>query len=758
MSENNLPIKVVLQKSTDVQANKGGGSTKFFGTVTPELQEIITQKLENILDYYEDVFEESQLVPAVGKITMKSEAIAKSHKPNDFCRCCPIIGSQDLNEIYIRITQESINQTISLISKLPSEKFRANMTAIQDIQPITASEKISKGLLHIKNQGNFERIRGEIKVKLFDFDDAFDNAQIMDYVLRKLSELGFSDSPTIIAYGDKIQFIKLSVNSFEDISDIAAINGVKSVDFFQEYSLPLNNYMNTDLECLLQANHQTSEVTIGIIDGGISRNNQLLKPYIKERKEYIPPEYINEHHGTFIASTIQYGNALNGITPVDTTKFNFIDIVAIPNSDSDFGPTDSISEEDLMEIIEDAMQKYSQTTKIWNMSLGIESMVCDGSMSDLGIFLDYIQDKYNVQFFVSSGNLNQLPLRTWPAQSDMNERDRIISPADSVRAITVGSIALYEAEDSIVRSHEPSPFSRRGPGANYIVKPDVVDYGGNLSTSLDISGLGMKGLDINGRVIEGNGTSYSNPRIVQKYASICDEMVDRDLLLAKAMLIHSARMNSRDLLEKNPDYIKYYGFGMPSIRAADVLQCNDHEVTLVFKQKIPVGTHLEMLDFPYPPSLIRNGKCFGEICMTLAYNPILDDRFGREYCRTNIDASFGIYKIKPNNMEYKGQVPLECAWDEKFEQARVENGFKWSPIKSYYRKIDRGINVGDGWKIRIDMTPRNEVVASPQEFVLILTIKDSQEHDIYSEMINGLRERGYITNNLETRQKIRYRN
>ncbi len=28
---------------------------------------------------------------------------------------------------------------------------------------------------------------------------------------------------------------------------------------------------------------------------------------------------------------------------------------------------------------------------------------------------------------------------------------------------------------------------------------------------------------------------------------------------------------------------------------------------------------------------------------------------------------------------------------------------------------------------------------------------------IYSEIVNGLRERGYITNNLETRQQIRQR-
>lgn len=103
-------------------------------------------------------------------------------------------------------------------------------------------------------------------------------------------------------------------------------------------------------------------------------------------------------------------------------------------------------------------------------------------------------------------------------------------------------------------------------------------------------------------------------------------------------------------------------------------------------------------------------------------------------------------------------MPLESTWDEKFEQSRVKNGFKWSPIKSYYRRIsDKGIKAGEGWKIRIDMTSRNEIAVPSQEFVLIITIRDLQGHDIYSEVVNGLRERGYITNNLEIRQQVRQR-
>ncbi|WP_392558938.1 hypothetical protein [Orbus mooreae] len=226
------------------------------------------------------------------------------------------------------------------------------------------------------------------------------------------------------------------------------------------------------------------------------------------------------------------------------------------------------------------------------------------------------------------------------------------------------------------------------------------------------------------------------------------------------MLIHSARMNMRDSLDKKQDYIKYYGFGMPTINTVDILQCSDSEVTLIFKQTITTGSHLEMFDFPYPNSLIKNGKCFGEIGMTLIYEPMLDFRYGHEYCRSNVDVSFGTYKYNDDGeIKFKGQVPLEKAWDKKYEKDQVEHGFKWSPIKSYFRKMPKGIDCGEGWKIRVDMTSRNQVTIPKQEFVLIVTIKDpSNSLDIYTEMVNGLRNNGYITNSLETRQLVRQRN
>ena len=446
MSEKNLPIKLVLQKATDTQPNKGRGDVKFFGDVTPALQEEMAEEFNNVLAYYEDVFQECDMIPAVGKITVRPEAIAKSHKPNDLCRCCHIIGSEDLNEIYIKVTKKTILDTIEFIKNPPSQRFRANMTAVLNVQPIFPQDKVTNELSEMSQQGKFDSIKTRIKIKVFDFNDEFDNSQIFEYVMRKLAALGLSENHEIITYGNQIKYIKVQVESFEDIKKIAEINGVKNVDFFQEYSLPTCEYTRENLKVLVDTVSDASDVSIGIIDGGISDDNPFLKPYIIDRKCYVGDAYRNPSHATFIASTILYGNMLNEIPASTSRKFRFVDIVAIPNGDSRFGPTDTISEEELMEIIVDAMEEYSASTKIWNLSLGIENKVCNGAMSDLGIFLDYVQDKYKVQIFVSSGNLNQPPFREWPPQGNMGDRDRISGSADSLRAFTVGAIAFDKVQ------------------------------------------------------------------------------------------------------------------------------------------------------------------------------------------------------------------------------------------------------------------------------------------------------------------------
>jgi hypothetical protein len=308
MANKNLPIKIVLPKETDSKKNPSIGGNKFFGEVTPELQTSIAGMFESVLDYYKDVFSANKMIPAVGKITVKSEAIAKSHKPNELCQRCRIIGSEELHEIYIRVDKKSLVETVELVMKPPSERFKANLTAIKDIKPFTGEDKISENIKEVATQGGFDSIKGRIKLKIFDFGDDFDNSQIMGYVMSKLRNFGFTEKYEIISFGSKIKLIKIEVNSYDDIVNLASINGVRTVDFFQEYSLPLDEFKGTNLQDFLSSEYSESEIRIGLIDGGISKTNAFLQPYGVACEEYVGEAYRNPNHATFIASTIQYGN------------------------------------------------------------------------------------------------------------------------------------------------------------------------------------------------------------------------------------------------------------------------------------------------------------------------------------------------------------------------------------------------------------------------------------------------------------------
>lgn len=285
-----------------------------------------------------------------------------------------------------------------------------------------------------------------------------------------------------------------------------------------------------------------------------------------------------------------------------------------------------------------------------------------------------------------------------------------------------------------------------------MVKPEIVDYGGNYNITGNSKNVGIFGMTPDNKLVENIGTSFATPRALYKYSYIYDELVEKDLLLAKALLIHSARINSKSLLKEGQRL--YTGYGMAPNDPQDILQTSSDEITIVFKQGIKQGKMLEMLDFPFPKSLIYEGKYHGEIFMTLVYSPLLDKNYGVNYCRSNVDVSFGpVY----SNKTYNSKVKLEKVNEYAFEKERVKNGSKWAPVKAYYHNLKQGIQVGNCWKLEINRLTRYDVALPEQEFILVITIRDPNGKDIYSDMVNELREKSFVTNNLEVRSQVRQR-
>src|SRR6185503_10079573 len=132
---------------------------------------------------------------------------------------------------------------------------------------------------------------------------------------------------------------------------------------------------------------------------------------------------------------------------------------------------------------------------------------------------------------ICSGNYVNAPLRPWPAP-DLGQDDRVHPPADSIHGVTVGSLAHNHHATTCVKAGEPSPFSRRGPGAAYLPKPEVCHYGGNCDANGDCRQVGVLSLDGSGHIAEAIGTSFSTPLVATILANIRDgiaEPVSRNL-------------------------------------------------------------------------------------------------------------------------------------------------------------------------------------------------------------------------------------
>ena len=214
------------------------------------------------------------------------------------------------------------------------------------------------------------------------------------------------------------------------------------------------------------------------------------------------------------------------------------------------------------------------------------------------------------------------------------------------------------------KEHHPSAFSRHGAGPNHVIKPDLIHYGGSCSTDLShISGI----RSINGPgTAENLGTSFATPLVARTLAQIYHHVTPTpSSVLARALLTHHAR--DPRTKQRVPDGDENcFGFGLPA-PVPYCLECTPHTSTLVFDDVLRPGYFLEWDDFPYPPSLRRDGKYFGEIWMTVAFAPARGSRWGTEYCEAHIDAHFGVYRtqksrktgqVKPTPI-FVGLVPPE---------------------------------------------------------------------------------------------------
>jgi len=753
--ERRLPIKVILTHDDDHRRpHQGGDKRKVFDNgATPEVRQRLVGQLEDVRKYFDDVIPPELSIPAVARVVLKKDALAKSHRPLTLLdrNTCPIIGGREFGDLLVHVSSDGLNRLESKIARSTTYNIEAQISTIDYIKPFTAEDAAGKMGIDTMQSLLVKKKIDTLQLRLFDHKNGSDNDQIRHALLTLASELGLPE-PESVPYLSGLRIYRIKKVVPKHVSSLAGFAGTQSIGFFPQFTFRLQYFPcgQVTKDNFPPPDPDRDYPLVGIIDSGTDPNNTSMQQWVVVRDEQdVPPADQDNSHGSFVAGLIINSRAMNhGDTRFPETQAKIVDVVAMPKSGT--------SGEDLLDTIRRAVKTYRKVS-VWNLSFRmVDELCCDDCFSLFAMELDAIQKKYGVIFVTCAGNYEENPLRTWPPQ-DLGERDRICSPADNVLGVTVGSLAHLYRPNSLVKIGEPSPFSRRGPGAAFLPKPEVCHYGGNCSAEGNCRQVGVVSIDGSGNLAEAVGTSFSTPLIASVLTNIRSSVVEPiSRNLAKALLIHSAALENGLL---DPKELRYKGFGKPG-EIAYMLTCAPWQATMIFEPEItPTLKIFAREEFPIP-ACFRNekGKIKGEILMTLVYDPPLAPSAGAEYCQANVDVSLGTYEPSAtcSHMNHCKKVPLEPKdKTELFEKIQLEHGFKWSPVKVYRERFTR--TTGEHWRIQMQLSHRTELYElPPQNVALVVSLIDPEEKlPVYNDVIKAMNRSGWVQENLKIDNRIR---
>ena len=239
-----------------------------------------------------------------------------------------------------------------------------------------------------------------------------------------------------------------------------------------------------------------------VIDSGIQEAHVLIQPAIDQAASYcfLPEKNANDvgdyvapgGHGTRVAGAVLYGEtvAKNGAPQLPFWIQN-----ARVLDENNSMPVELFPPQMLRAAVE-RFHHGTRQTRIFNHSINANVYCRTRYMSAWAAEMDALCQAYDLLIVQSAGNLpisgNNPYLgvkdhlaagRDYP-QYLAQDATRIANPGQSLQALTVGSVAYGALESGAWRTFaaepgQPSAFSRSGPGIWSVIKPEVVEYGGD---------------------------------------------------------------------------------------------------------------------------------------------------------------------------------------------------------------------------------------------------------------------------------------
>ena len=434
-----------------------------------------------------------------------------------------------------------------------------------------------------------------------------------------------------------------------------------------------------------------------VIDSGVQRGHPLIAPVLGEtevfpdaKRQFIKggSDDVNGH-GTNVAGIAIYGNVENCINQrsFDPTAWLFSARVTNENNEYD---EDLLVETQLDQAIRAFVEQYPNC-KVINISLGNADQIYRDGLKQfrLAAKIDEIAYEYqhkNIVFVISAGNAfyeeakSDEQLRTDYPNYLLKPSARIIDPATSAIALTVGSLSLGRGsitEPSDVRRQAiatlpgyPSPFTRTGFGVDGMIKPDVVDFGGDIVIDLsyrediglpktnilpdNVAGVSIVTLskDFNSSLFQiCSGTSFAAPRVANIAAQLFTKYRDASSNFIRALIVNSAllpkeiptQFQCQDKKSQNQQIKKklaIYGYGQPDLQRA-MYSAKNYVVLSEDNISIKVGCFY-IYEIPQLPPEFFEVKGTRILSITLAFDPPTRPTRGDSYLGVTME--FDLFK------------------------------------------------------------------------------------------------------------------
>ena len=772
MEREKLPIKFFAPRDIDELRIEGNGTSEKPKWV------LSGQELKNRAEYLSDSLNSIETIMEKRKDSpvpfsfiarIQEDATAKSKRKDianffQVKEMSSVIGLTATNKLIVSF------DSLSEFGKI-SERLKDCTNNDYAISCITDFEEFLPNVYEAEESCNY-------KIKLIDYQNYEQNLVMRRLLEHTLNNKKIEYNKT--DYSEKFYVYKLKnvTNAMlDELKEADIFNALFSVEPMPKYVISLDFLEEDDDIPIKKSDSEKNYMTIGILDNGIETIPHL-KPWIDiERWSPYPESSINPTHGTFVAGIALYGDECEGKGWVGHKGIKLFDAAVFPDNSKE-----GLDEDELIANIKEAVKLYNEQVKIWNLSISITRPVSDNKFSDFAIALDALQDEYNVLICKSAGNCRNF--------ESSRPKGRVHEGADSIRSLVVGSFAHKKGTYDYAEVNDPSPFSRVGPGPEFIIKPEVSHYGGNAG--VDPLGntvtTGVKSFAKDGTLAQGVGTSFSTPRITALAAGIQQELSeDFDPLLLKSLITHSASY-PREMTVPSIERAKQVGFGLPK-SVSEIIYNSPYEATLILRDNLVKGDKIDIMDFPMPQCLIKDGYYTGQIIATLVYEPILDASQGIEYCQSNLDIKFGSYDEKferdisqrhilnpvgrkgAQNL-FLGSVFSKTKMKNKSsdfalkERLQIQYGDKYYPVKKYaidlselteQKKIDY-LSSDKKWFLflqgvyrdHIERLSQLESFTLSQEFCLILTIRDPfYKEEVYDEVTHKLDEYNFWHSNIK---------